>query len=373
MSIAVTTVQTSQAAIFNAPGSPLVTVALPLREPRAGEVRVRITCCTICGSDVHTYRGRRSTPTPTVLGHEILGVIDMIGEGREMLDHEGHPLRVGDRITWSIAANCGDCFYCNDALPQKCEHLFKYGHEKVSDDHPLSGGLAQHCLLAPGTAIVRVPESVSDLVACPANCATATVAAALRMARIKPGQTVLIQGMGALGLTASAMARSMGAKHVIGCDVVEDRLELGRRFGVTHTVRMGDAEGDAQLAGLARELTAGRGIDRAIELSGSRPAMQAAVPLLRIGGRYVLVGAVCPTDNIAINPEMVVRRMLTILGLHNYTPDDLLAAVRFLTEHHRTYPFEQLVQGSWPLSEADGAFQYAIEHHALRVAIRPNG
>jgi len=100
--------------------------------------------------------------------------------------------------------------------------------------------------------------------------------------------------------------------------------------------------------------------------------MQAAVPLLRIGGRYTLVGAVCPTDNIVINPEMVVRRMLTILGLHNYTPDDLLTAVRFLTQHHQTYPFEQLVQGSWPLNEADAAFTYAIKHHALRVAIRPS-
>jgi len=372
MSTTVTTTQTSQAAIFYAPGNPFGLVALPLRQPRAGEVRVRVSCCTICGSDVHTYRGHRLTPTPTVLGHEILGVIDAIGADQQVLDHEGIALHVGDRITWSIAASCGDCFYCNDALPQKCEHLFKYGHEKVSDDHPLSGGLAQHCLLAPGTAIVRVPDCISDLVACPANCATATVAAALRIARIRAGQTVLIQGMGALGLTACAMAREMGARYVIGCDVVQERLELGRQFGVTHTVRMGDAEGDAQLARLAKELTQGRGIDVAIELSGSRQAMQAAVPLLRIGGRYTLVGAVCPTDNIVINPEMVVRRMLTILGLHNYTPDDLLTAVRFLTQHHQTYPFEQLVQGSWPLNEADAAFTYAIKHHALRVAIRPS-
>ena len=372
--VAVTqTTQTSQAALFYAPGSALEIVALPLRLPRAGEVRVRISCCTICGSDVHTYRGHRSTPTPTVLGHEILGVIDAIGPGHIALDYEGSKLHVGDRITWSIAANCGDCFYCNDALPQKCEHLFKYGHEKVNDDHPLSGGLAQHCLLAPGTAIVRVPDAISDLVACPANCATATVAAALRMARIKQGQTVLIQGMGALGLTACAMARSMGAAQVIGCDVVQDRLDLARQFGVTHTVLMSDVEGDVQLVKQAKELTQGRGIDVAIELSGSRQAMQTAVPLLRTGGRYALVGAAFPSESIAINPEMVVRRMLTIFGLHNYTPDDLLAAMRFLALHHQTYPFEQLIQGSWPLSEAEVAFQYAIQHHALRVAIRPNG
>lgn len=365
------TVQTSQAAIFHAPGSPLVTVALPLRLPRAGEVRVRITCCTICGSDVHTYRGHRSTPTPTVLGHEILGVIDAIGAGPITLDHEGNELNVGDRITWSIAANCGDCFYCNDALPQKCEHLFKYGHEKVSDDHPLSGGLAQHCLLAPGTAIVRVPDSISDLVACPANCATATVAAALRMGRVKAGQTVLIQGMGALGLTAAAMASSLGAKHVIGCDVVQDRLKLGKQFGVTHAVFMGDGDGGDELARLSKELTGGRGIDVAVELSGSRHAMQMALPLLRVGGRYALVGAVFPGDDIAINPEMVVRRMLTTFGLHNYTPDDLLTAVRFLAQHHQNYPFELMVQGCWPLREADAALKFAVAHHALRVAIIP--
>ncbi len=113
--------ETSRAMVFNEPGRPLALRRYGLPQLAEGEVLVRITCCTLCGSDVHTYEGRRSTPLPTVLGHEIIGRVDRLPPGSEVRDYEGVPLTVGDRVTWSVAANCGSCFYCEDGLPQKCE------------------------------------------------------------------------------------------------------------------------------------------------------------------------------------------------------------------------------------------------------------
>lgn len=357
------------AAVFAAAGEPLELQALPMPELREGEALARVICCTVCGSDLHTYQGHRSTPVPTVLGHEILGEVAALGPGEPVLDLRGRPLEVGERITWSIAASCGRCFFCTHGIPQKCVHLLKYGHEAIRADYQLSGGLAEYCHLARGTAVSPVPEAVPDEAACPANCATATVAGAFRVGGGCDDAVVLVQGCGMLGLTACAMAKARGAREIIACDVDPARLELASRFGASRCVAVADTDEALTLA--TREVTDGRGVDLALELSGAAAAMQMGLKLLRIGGHYVLVGAVFPSSPLALDPEAVIRRLLNIHGLHNYTPADLADAVAFLAQHHARYPFAELVADSFPLAEADRAFQHAIETRALRVAVRP--
>nr|NIP94323.1 zinc-binding dehydrogenase [Akkermansiaceae bacterium] len=325
-------IQTALAAVFTSPGVPISLERVPLPEPGEGEVLVRVRACTLCGSDLHTYRGDRVTPTPTILGHEILGQIEARGDGRPPADHEGRPLEVGDRITWSIAASCGHCFFCDHEIPQKCESLFKYGHHKMEAPHLLGGGLAEYCHLARGTAMVRVPESLSDRVACPANCATATVVAALRVGiEGRSTGTALVQGAGMLGLTACAMLRARGVGTVIAADLDPARLSLATEFGATHTVEAGGTEA---LEAVVREVTAGRGVDLALEMSGSPLAVADGLAALRVGGRQVLVGSVFPTDPVSIEPEMIVRNLKSIHGVHNYVPGDLVEAVAFLERHH---------------------------------------
>ena len=356
-----------RAAVFHAPGVPqqIRTLALPVLGP--GELLVRVACCTVCGSDLHTYQGHRTTPTPTVLGHEILGCVESIGPGPPVLDIQGRPLAIGQRVTWSIAARCGGCFYCARQIPQKCERLVKYGHQPLRPGHELSGGLAEYCHLVAGSAILPVPEALPDVVACPASCATATVAAALRAGGPCRDAVVLIQGAGMLGLTASAMASARGARHVIICDVDKERLELAPRFGATETALVTDD--GPELAALVRRITDGRGVDVALELSGAPAAMEAGLKLLRIGGCYVLVGAVFPGPPIAVDAQSVVRRMLRITGVHNYAPSDLVEAVSFLAEHHGRFPFADLVTDRFSLDDVDRAFQHAIQHRPLRVAV----
>lgn len=355
--------------VFTAAGEPLQLVHFPLPTLSTGEVLVRVTCCTVCGSDVHTYEGRRSTPVPTILGHEIMGTVELLPSGESVCDVAGQPLAVGDRITWSIAANCGGCFYCERDIPPKCESLFKYGHEVIDDVHPFSGGLAEVCHLAKGTPIVRVPAELPDSVACPANCATATVAGALRVAGDCRDQIVLIQGAGMLGLTACVMAASGGAAEVIVCDVDQQRLEAAKQFGATRCLSVRDGLDD--LTAVVNEATSDRGVDIAIELSGAPASVAAGLKLLRIGGTYVLVGSVYPADDVPVSAEWVVRRWLNIHGVHNYLPEDLATAIAFLQNEQANYPFADLVTASFPLSAAEEAFEYTIRERALRVAVVP--
>ncbi|MFH1921709.1 MAG: zinc-binding dehydrogenase [Planctomycetota bacterium] len=361
--------ETSRAMVFHEAGRPLELCRYPLPRLADGEVLVRITCCTLCGSDVHTYEGRRSTPCPTVLGHEILGRVAGLPSGSRVCDDEGTPLKIGDRITWSVAAGCGSCFFCRDGLPQKCERLFKYGHERTGDRRPLSGGLADYCHLAPGTAVFRLPPALVDAVACPANCATATCAAAMRYAGPCEGRVVLVQGAGMLGLTTAAMAATSGAREVLVCDRLTERLERACGFGATQTACV-DPD-DAALSSMVKEATSGRGVDVAIDLSGDPTAMEAGIELLRIGGRYVWVGAVFPARPLSISAETVVRKLLSVQGVHNYRPEDLRVALRFLEKNHARFPFEELVAETFSLEDADAAFAHASRSGALRVAVRP--
>ncbi len=359
----------ARALVFCRPGEPLRTRTFP--QPTLGphEAWVEITCCTICGSDLHTIRGDRPVSGPTVLGHETIGRIRALPRsGPVPHDVSGAPLALGDRITWSVAASCGECFFCDRGLPQKCDQLFKYGHETI-DRHPLSGGLAEFCHLTAGTPVVKVPDALEDHAACPANCATATVAAAVRTADGCHGKAVLIHGAGMLGLTTAAMAAQQGASAIIVSDLSVERLGRAHDFGATHTVHVG---GDATaLSTTVHGATAGRGVDVAFEMSGAPVAVEQSIDLVRIGGQLVLVGAVFPTRPAKLNPETIVRKLLRIDGVHNYTPGDLTESVRFLSQTAARFPFASLVGKELNLDDLNAYLAQRRDTTPIRIAVRP--
>jgi alcohol dehydrogenase len=389
-----------RAAIFDGAGTPLRVEPTARPVLREGEALVRVSLCTVCGSDLHTYFGRRKEKTPCVLGHEPVGVVEEVCGDLRAVD--GEPVRVGDRVVWAVAVSCGACFFCERGLPQKCASLRKYGHESITPQCGPVGGLATHCHLLKGTAIVRVPANLPDAVAAPAGCATATVAAVLRAA-LRPtpltplpaggerviqhsatfegaqeakqsltpslqgggwgvGSSVVVFGLGMLGLTACAWLDALGFTAV-ACDVSDTRLSQATRFGARHR-----AKPDA-LAELVKSLTNGRGADAALELSGSPDAARAALEVLRVGGVAVWAGAVSPTEAVPVLPEAVVRRCLTLTGVHNYAPHDLAEAVRFLAANHARYPFAELVTKSFPLADVNDAFAFAESERPVRVGV----
>jgi alcohol dehydrogenase len=325
-------------------------------------VVVRVNCCTLCRSDLHSHAGRRSQATPTVLGHEIVGRIEAFGPEAARGD-----ARVGDRVSWAVTAGCGECFFCAEDLPQKCERSFKYGHAQVTWDRPWAGGLADTVVLAPGTTWFRVPDDVPDRVAAPANCATATVAALLRHGGPVAGRRVLVLGAGVLGVTACAMARSAGARAVLASDPEPACRDRARAFGATHVF---PAPGEELASGVA-EATDGRGADVVLELAGVLASLEAGLALVRTGGVLVLAGTVAPVGKVGLDPENVVRRMLTIRGVHNYHPCDLAEALAFLAGPGRDFPFESLVAAEYPLEQAEQALAHAHAQPGVRVAVVP--
>lgn len=330
-----------RAMVFHGSGSPLEQVRYEVPRPQGGEILVRVTCCTLCRSDLHTYTGRRNEPTPLVLGHEITGRVEAVGP-----DVRGVP--IGERVTWPVVVGCGSCFFCDDALPQKCERLYKYGHARGL----LGGGLADHVLLRPGTTILRIPAGLSDRVIAPANCATATAAAVLRAAGDLDGRKVLILGAGMLGLAACAMAKAAGA-----------------------TVYVRDPEPTCRERALAFGASAGdppaRGADVVLELAGVAASVREALERTRIGGVLVLAGTVASAPGIDLDPERIVRRLLTIRGVHNYTPGDLVTALDFLAGPGRGLPFESLVGSTFSLEQTEEAFAQALAHPGIRIAVQP--
>ena len=353
------------AAVFSGHGEPFRLEEFPVPLPGRGEVLVDVSCSTICGSDLHTWHGRRQEPVPCVLGHEIVGRIVAFGPGATRTDLLGATLTEGDRITWTLAASCGECFFCRRGLPQKCEHLFKYGHNSIAPGREFSGGFAECCLLTAGTGIVKLPDGLTDALAAPANCAVATVAAAFRLAGPVEGATVAILGCGVLGLTATAMARHLGAAEVITCDLDPVRADVAQRFGSQKFCEPADLLSDL------RDLTNGRGADVSMEFSGSSAAVTGAIAATRTGGVSIIAGTTTPGGKVELDPNDLVRRMLTIRGLHNYAPGDLVAAIDFLEETSGTVPFESLQGESFPLVEIEAAFTSSGSRAGLRTAVIP--
>jgi alcohol dehydrogenase len=356
---------TSLAAVFSGDAGRIELRQISTPVPHRGEILVRVESCTLCGSDLHSFEGRRKVPVPTILGHEIVGRIEAFGSDATQSDAAGKPLAVGSRVVWGIVAACGNCFYCQRDLPQKCVRSVKYGHESFRPGYELLGGLAEHCLLMPGTAIVRVPEELSLNTVSPASCATATIAAALEMVDTLQDRVICIAGAGLLGLTASAMSRHRGAAAVVVCDLHEQRRALAKEFGATHCVT------PSELESVLNEVTGSHGVDVALELSGSPNAFHSLWPRLRLGGMLVLVGAVFPSEPVGLAMEQIVRRNLTIRGIHNYGPRHLSQAVEFLQQAQGMYPFEKIVSEWFSLSQIDEALTAAANPANVRIGVKP--
>jgi putative phosphonate catabolism associated alcohol dehydrogenase len=362
------------AMVWPGEGHPHEAVAVPGVRLSPGDALVEIELATVCGSDVHTVRGHRNAQTPLVLGHEQVGRVVALGRGGAK-SVDGHRVSLGERVVWSVAVPCGRCARCRRGLPQKCLNLQKYGHERMRRGWELSGGFATHAHILDGTPIVAVPEDIPATVLAPASCATATVAAAIEAASAitsLEGALVLVAGAGMLGLTASAMATEAGARVVVS-DPDPARREVALTFGAV-TVSDPRVASDSPL-GLTAALVRGGGRGAAptvaLELSGASAAVRSLLGAVDVGGVLVLVGSVSPGPELSVDPEQLVRRLLTIRGVHNYAPRHLEQAVRFLADTWTRYPFAEQVGESFPLGSVDAALAAAAIGAHPRVALLP--
>jgi len=358
-------VKKSRAAIMEETLKPLAFEEISVPYLQEGEILVRNTFTTLCKSDINTFIGKRQEKTPTILGHEIVGKIVESSPNAPKFDEMGKSLSVGDRITWGIYASDPKDPLSKQGIPQKAADLFKYGHEQHSNVNTLHGGLAEYTILRKNTPIVSLPETIDDPLAAIINCSVATVAGAFRLAEDIKGKRVLIIGTGMLGIVACAMASLKGVQQVIGLDINEARLEKAMSFGATH-VYNAQSEWDQMLKGdSARDFP----VDLVFDFSGVPEALERSLNLLGIGGKAIWVGGTFPQRDMTINAEQIIRRLITIKGLHNYNNKDLVSAVEFIDKAQHHFPFKDLIYTQGNLDKVNEAFQTAINDQPFRVGL----
>jgi alcohol dehydrogenase len=177
---------------------------------------------------------------------------------------------------------------------------------------------------------------------------------------------ITIIGAGMLGLSACAVAKQRGWNQIIVADPIDSKREMALRFGATKTFSPEDW--------IAQSKDEHRfGCDAVLELSGAQPMMIPALESLRIGGHLVLAGAVFPVPPISVFPEQLIRRQITLRGVHNYRPKHLLEAVQFLTKHGLSFPFADLVSTWHDLSEVEALVKHGLPLNQVRLGVKPNG
>jgi threonine dehydrogenase-like Zn-dependent dehydrogenase len=255
-------------------------------------------------------------------------------------------------------------------MPQKCHGVRKYGHDHVDKDPHFLGGFAEYCYILPGTWILKLPDALSDEEATPLNCGVATMVSVTEAAAIGVGDTVVVQGLGLLGLYGCALAKARGARLVIGLDAVADRLDVARKFGADLVIDVGKTAA-ADVVERVREACRPNGADVVLEVCGVPEVIPAGLDMLRIGGRYVLGGLVSPGVDVSIDANVLVKKWITLKGIHNYHPRHLVQALDFVMANRDRFPFREIVDSTFSLDELDLAFKRAAERSVLRAAIVP--
>ncbi|MFM6934992.1 MAG: zinc-binding dehydrogenase [Flavobacteriales bacterium] len=333
------------------------------------EALVKVSMSTICRSDIHSYQGHRPSPCPGVLGHEIVGRIEALGNGLTH-DMQGNVLSIGDRITWSEYFIPGDNYFTEVLdLPQKSHGLEKYGHMAVTQEPHHHGGFAEYCYILPKSWILRIPDDVFDCEAAPLNCGIATMVAVIEAANLRAGSTLVIQGLGLLGLYGAAIAKSRGAQFVIGLDINANRRNQSVKFGVD--LALDPSLDKGELLKHINEKCQPEGPDAVIEVCGVPDVIPMGIDIVRTGGTYVIAGLVSPGADVRFDANRIVKKMITLRGIHNYHPRHLIQALDFVKENKTKYPLASLVDGFYSLSEVNQAMNDAANQRVLRAAIVP--
>jgi S-(hydroxymethyl)glutathione dehydrogenase / alcohol dehydrogenase len=290
------------AAILFAYGEPLRIEKVRLTQLKETDVLVRVKAAGLCHTDLEVIDGQLRSPLPIVLGHEAAGVVDAIGNAVQ-------GVAPGDHVILSWNPHCGHCFYCDRDLPILCETYLREGARSKHFDgearlqldgeelHQLMflGAFAEYCVV-PAHCAIRVSKQIPFEAACLIGCGVMTGAgAALNIAHIGFGDTVMVIGCGAVGLSAVQGARLAGAGQIIAADLVPQKLAMAIELGATRVVdvRTEDA------VKLAKDLTAGRGADVILESAGSQPGFRLSAEAVRPGGEIVWLGKTGVNDDVS--------------------------------------------------------------------------
>lgn len=286
---------------------------VPIPTPGYGEILVKVSACGVCHTDLHAVHGDwpDKPALPRIPGHEAVGLVVGLGEGVVNM-------AVGDRVgvPWLHRA-CGRCDQCLSGWETLCATQLRSGYD-------VDGGFAEY-VVAAADFVVKVPSALSDQQAAPLMCAGLTVYKGLRMSDAKPGDWVVISGVGGLGHLAVQYARAMGFQ-VIATDIDDAKLALAARLGASMMLNVRTTEPEGFIH---RSIG---GAHAALVTAVSRSAFGQAVGMLRPGGTLVLNGL--PPGEFGLNIYDVVMRALTLRGSIVGTRHDLSRALELAAQAH---------------------------------------
>jgi S-(hydroxymethyl)glutathione dehydrogenase/alcohol dehydrogenase len=355
------------AAVCRGFGEPLVIEEVELAPPRGDEVRVRVSACAICHSDVAYASGAWGGSLPAVYGHEAAGVVEETGAA-------ANGLAQGDHVVVTLVRSCGSCRLCRRGQPALCEATFALDAQsplRATDGTEIAQGLrtaafAEQVLVHHSQAVPIRREMPLDR-ACLLACGVATgYGAIVNTAELAAGDSIAVIGAGGVGLNCIQGAVLAGADVIIALDLAADRLVTAAAFGATHVVDPAGA--DARRA--VRDLTEGRGVDCAVVAAGATAAVDLALLLVRRGGTVVVVGMPPSGSTVEFEPAALAHDGIRILGskLGSARPATDLPALVDLYLDGRLR-LDELISARFPLAAINDALGSAARGEALRALI----
>jgi L-iditol 2-dehydrogenase len=372
---------TARAAVMTRPGA-IQLKRFPVPDPAPGAVLLEMSMSGICGTDKHTFRGEtlqyagtpheRQITYPLICGHENVGRV--AATGGEVLDSRGKPLRPGDRVVPAANVSCGRCWYCRSGLPYyMCESLQDYGNSLNCTQPPhLFGGWSEYMYLLPGTRLFRVPDALPDEVAVLTEPMAVTHGFD-RARRLNAGfaETVVVYGVGPLGLCHLIKARLMGGGRLIAIDRFGSRLDRAADFGAD--ILLDASEHDAPgLWARVREATGGRGADIVLDCSGVPETFVNSLHMVRVGGTVVEAGAFVDMGPVKINPNAdICTRSVNVLGIGGETAEAYVPAMELMARNLERLPLETVVSHRLALEDAQHGIELAQREEAMKVVLSP--
>ncbi|GED87914.1 Zn-dependent alcohol dehydrogenase [Streptomyces sp. 6-11-2] len=355
-----------RAAVLPAVGSPLEITGIELPEPGPGRVRVRLAAAGVCHSDLSLTNGTLRVPVPAVLGHEGAGTVVAVGEG---VTH----VAPGDTVVLNWAPSCGNCHACSLGEVWLCANAMNGAadvHARTADGTELHPGLnvaafAEETVVA-ASCVLPLPDGVPVTDAALLGCAVLTGYGAVHhAAKVRPGETVAVFGVGGVGLATLQAARIAGAGRIVAVDVSPEKEELARRAGATDFL---PATGDTPRE--IRALTGKQGVDAAVECVGRAVTIRAAWESTRRGGRTTVVGIGGKDEQVTFNALELFHWGRTLTGCV-YGNSDPARDLPVLAEHVRSGRLDlaALVTDRISLDDIPAAFENMLAGKGGRALV----
>jgi L-iditol 2-dehydrogenase len=325
----------------------------------------------VCGTDVHLWHGRLAgVPYPIIPGHVSAGVVDGVRGPLKGID--GADIREGDRaVFFDVHRTCGRCRACTvHRTPTRCASRRVYG---ITDSaaEGLFGGWAEAIYLEPGVAVARLPDAISldDYIG--GGCGLLTAVHIAERAEIRLGDAVVVQGVGAVGLSAVALARLAGASRIIAIGAPGERLALAREMGADTVLDLAGTTLEQRRQAVL-DATHGEGADIVLEAAGAAAAVPEGLDLARAGGRYVIAGHYTDVGPASVNAHhQINRKHLEIRGCWGSEARHFLRALSIL-ERHPGIPFRKIGARRYGLHQLNEALADAEAMRIPKALVDPS-